>query len=157
MNVDDIISHAMRLDSVIVLRPQPGDGSPEISWGDAFFYYAPGGDIPATQPFATIVTKDYPGEPASGLDLPGAFRLNIAVPKAEFVRIIGSPPRDAATVSFDAQVRDAWFPHPTYGGAGWLSVIEPVTQLPAALSLLEAAHRAAKARHERRTANRSAG
>ncbi|TKK91033.1 hypothetical protein FDA94_04590 [Herbidospora galbida] len=152
MNMDDLIDHAKTLDAVLILRPRPGDGSPEVSWGDAFIYYAPDGVIPATQPFATIVTKDYPDEPASGLDQPGAFRLNIAAPKAEFARVIGSSPRDVMSADHDAHARDTWFPHPVYGAAGWLSVVNPATRLPEALSLLDAAHQAARDRHRRRTA-----
>lgn len=60
MSIDDIIDHVAPLAGVLVLRPHPGDGSPDISWGDVFVYYAPDGQVPATQPFATIVTKDYP-------------------------------------------------------------------------------------------------
>jgi hypothetical protein len=56
----------------------------------------------------------------------------------------------------DAQVRDTWFPHPVYGRAGWLCVVNPDTQLPEALSLLDAAHKAARERHRRRTANNDA-
>ena len=148
MDIEDIIGHAAMLDAVIVLRPQPGDGSPEISWGDAFFYYAPDGRIPATQPFATIVTKDYPDEPASGLDEPDTFRLNIAAPRADFVRVLGLSPHNAVRANYDAHVRDTWFPHPVYGGAGWLSVVNPVAQRAEALSLLSAALRAARARYE---------
>ncbi|PRY30539.1 hypothetical protein CLV70_10491 [Pseudosporangium ferrugineum] len=154
--MDDIIDHARTLDAVLILRPQPGDPSPEVSWGDAFIYYAPGGVLPPTQPFATIVTKDYPDEPPSGLDRPGAFRLNIAAPGADFARVIGSSPRDARNADHDTRARDTWFPHPVYGGAGWLSVVNPDTALPEALSLLEAAHKAARDRHQRRTANNDA-
>ncbi len=50
------IDHAKTLDAVLILQPQCGDTSPEVSWGDAFIYYAPDGVIPSTQPFATIVT-----------------------------------------------------------------------------------------------------
>jgi hypothetical protein len=149
--MDDIIDHARTLDGVLILQPRPGDPSPEISWGDAFIYYAPDGAVPATQPFATIVTKDYPGEPASGLDQPGTFRLNIAAPRAEFERIVGSSPRDATHADHDVRARDTWFPHPVYGRAGWLCVINPDTRLPEALRLLDAAHQAARDRQQRRT------
>ncbi len=39
----------------------PGDGSPELAWGDTFFIYDPNRRFEATQrfPFATIVIKDY--------------------------------------------------------------------------------------------------
>lgn len=50
MSIDDIIGHVVALGGVLVLRPQPGDGSPEISWDDVFFYYAPTGEVPAGQP-----------------------------------------------------------------------------------------------------------
>jgi len=106
---------------VLVLRSEPGDGSPEISWGDVFFYYAPTGEVPTTQPLATIVTKDYPDEPASGLDRPGAFRLNIAVPAS------ASAPLSAVSQT-DPCTPDAWFPHPVYGRAGWISVVDPAAR-----------------------------
>ena len=93
--MDEIINFVAGLDGVLTLRPAPGDGSPEISWGDTFFYYAPDGVIPAaTQPFATIVTKNYPGDEASRLDRPDTFRVNLSVGKEEFVRWTGHPPRE---------------------------------------------------------------
>lgn len=152
MDMDGILDHAATLDAVLVQRPQPGDGTPEISWGDAFIYYAPDGVIPAAQPFATIVTKDYPDEPGSGLDEAGAFRLNIAASTAIFERVIGSSPRAEAGSDHDTRARDTWFPHPVYGGAGWLSVVNPDVLAPDALDLLAAAHAAARDRHRRRTA-----
>ena len=148
--MDDIIEHARTLDAVLILQPRPGDAAPEISWGDAFIYYSPDGSVPAVQPFATIVTKDYPDEPPSGLDQPGAFRLNIAAPRAEFMRIIGAAPREAMSTDHDPRARDTWFPHPVYGRAGWLSIVDPGTLLPEALDLLDAAHRAAQNRHRER-------
>ncbi|WP_211263907.1 DUF6194 family protein [Streptosporangium amethystogenes] len=57
MIMDEIISF---VDGVLTLRPAPGDGSPEVSWGDTFFYYAPDGVTSATpQPFAMVVTKNF--------------------------------------------------------------------------------------------------
>ncbi len=143
MAIDDIIDQVAALGGVLVLRPEPGDGSPEISWGDVFFY-APSGEVPRTQPFATIVTKDYPDEPASSLDRPGAFRLNIAVPAAT------SAPQSIAPQT-DPSTPDAWFPHPVYGRAGWISVVDPAEQTAEeARSLLETAHEAARRRCQRR-------
>ncbi len=46
MNIEEIIEHVEALGDVLAFRPQPGDGSPEISWGDVFFYYAPDGSSP---------------------------------------------------------------------------------------------------------------
>lgn len=42
---------------------RPGSEHPEISWSDHFFYYAPDGLVPRNrQPYATIVTKNYPDD-----------------------------------------------------------------------------------------------
>src|SRR3712207_9342837 len=84
MRMEEVITHVEGLGGVLTLRPQPGDGSPEISWGDAFLYYAPDGAVPRTQPFATGVTKDYPGDEGSRLARPGAFRVNVAAGADEF-------------------------------------------------------------------------
>jgi len=73
--MDEIISFVDGLDGVLTQRAHSGDGSPEIAWGDTFFYYAPDGVVSrTTQPFATIVTKNYPGDESSRLDRPEVFR-----------------------------------------------------------------------------------
>src|SRR5882724_2239011 len=41
MSIDEITEFLGGFAGVLILRPLPGDGSPEISWGDSFFYYAP--------------------------------------------------------------------------------------------------------------------
>ena len=60
MGIDEIIEILERMGGVLTLRPQPGDGSPEISWGDAFFYYAPDGVVPRSQPFTTSSPRTTP-------------------------------------------------------------------------------------------------
>src|SRR3712207_8051719 len=89
MRMQEVIAHVEGLGGVLTLRPQPGDGSPEVSWGDAFLYYAPDGVVPRTQPFATVVTKDHPGDESSRLDRPGAFRVNVAAGREEYRRWTG--------------------------------------------------------------------
>lgn len=117
MELDEIIGYVDGLDGTLTLRPAPGDGSPEISWGDVFFYYAPDGVVPQrTQPFATIVTKNYPGDEASRLDSPGAFRVNMAVGKEVF---------NAAAPTGDPAEPDTVIAHPVYGAAAWLAVVNP--------------------------------
>ncbi len=139
------------LDGVLTLRPGPGDGSPEIAWGDLFFHYAPDGVLPRTQPFATVVTKDYPGEPAAGLDRPGAFRLNIAVSAADFSRWTGRAPGEPAPDDVGPAAPDAVLAHPVYGHLGWLAVVDPGPRTAEAVGgLLRAAHARARARRERR-------
>jgi hypothetical protein len=51
------------LAGVDVVVASEANGAPEVSWGDTFFFYDPGGKVPAARrmPFATIVTKDYGG------------------------------------------------------------------------------------------------
>ena len=156
MTVDEIISYVESLGGVLTLRPGPADGSPEIAWGDTFFYYAPDGAVPtATQPFATIVTKDYPGDEASRLDRPDVYRVNMAAGKEAFIRFTGHAPREPATTEVDPSAIDAVIAHPVYGTVGWLSVVNPGPRTgEATRDLLRAAHHLARARHERRAGSR---
>ncbi|QKW23835.1 hypothetical protein HUT16_36265 [Kitasatospora sp. NA04385] len=148
MTMEEIIDFTAGLDGVLTLRPAPGDGTPEISWGDAFFYYAPDGTLPrAGQPFATVVTKDYPDDATSRLDRPGAYRVNIAAGKAETARRTAQyPDRGPA-----AEPDDTVIPHPVHAAAGWLAVVNPTERTAADVrALLRAAHRSARTRYERR-------
>jgi hypothetical protein len=151
MSIDEIIAFLEQQGGVLTLRPGPGDGSPEISWGDAFCYYAPDGTVPRSQPFATVVTKDYPGEPSSGLDRPGAFRVNVFAGTEEFRRRLGHGPRELAGQEVDPRTPDVLLPHPVYGELGWLAVVDPgpATEQPLR-ELLSRAHRLARARYDRR-------
>ena len=149
MDIEEISDYVASLEGVLTLRPQPGDGAPEISWGDVFFYYAPEGRVPNGQPFATVVTKDYPDEPGWTQGRPGAFRLNIAA--ADDVAKAGTSDR-AGTLP-DPGTADTWTAHPVYGQLGWIAVVNPGERTgDEALSLLRAAHTRARARYERRNA-----
>jgi hypothetical protein len=151
MRIDEIIDFSEDLGGVLTLRPVAGDGSPRISWGDVFFYYAPDGVVPNGQPFASIVTKDYPDDRESRLDRPGAFRLNVAAGTAGFRRWTGRGPRDPESEQVDRSEVDVLFAHPVYGELGWLSVVEPGPRTGAAVQeLLRAAHALARGRRERR-------
>lgn len=151
MSVDEITEFLGGLDGVLALRPRPGDGSPEISWGDTFFYYAPDGVVPkAGQPFATIVTKDYPGDEASRLSRPGAFRLNIAAGADAFSSWAGHQPSEPAG-DVDHSVTDCVLAHPVYGSLAWLAVVNPGSRTDAATrELLRTAHGLARSRYQRR-------
>jgi hypothetical protein len=157
MSIDEIIEFLNDLDGVLPLRPAPGDGSPEISWGDTFFYYAPDGEVPkTTQPFATIVTKDYPGDERSRLNRPDTFRLNLFAGKEAFTRWTGHQPRDATTSEVDPSVIDGVMAHPVYGTLGWLAVVNPGSRTESAIrELLCTAHHLARSRYQRRTGSRS--
>ncbi|MGK8520973.1 DUF6194 family protein [Nocardia asteroides] len=151
MTIDEIIRFVSALDGVLVLSPGPGDGTPEISWGDTFFYYSPSGVVPEkTQPFATIVTKNYPGDEESRLDRPDTFRVNIAASKEDFTRWTGHSPRDPSADD-DKSALDTVIAHPVYGSAGWLAIVNPGERTgEAMLGLLRTAYERARSRYERR-------
>ena len=154
MTIEEIIDFVEGLDGALAIRPGPDDGSPEISWGDTFFFYSPDGVVPrTTQPFATIVVKDCPGDERSRLDRPDTFRVNFAAGKEAFIDRTGHAPREpAAADDEDPSVTDALMAHPVYGSVGWLAVVNPGRRTGAATrELLRTAHRLARSRHERRT------
>lgn len=150
MTAEEIIDFVTGLDGVLALRPGPGDGSPEISWGDTFFYYSPDGVVPTRiQPFATVVTKDYPDDETSDLNRPDAYRVNIAAGKDEFIRWTGHTPREHQAT--DASVADTVLAHPVYGSAAWLAVVNPGARTASTTrDLLRTAYELARARYERR-------
>lgn len=144
MDIAEIVDHVTRLGGVLVLRPQPGDGTPDIAWGDVFFYYAPDGRLPGGQPFATIVTKSYPDEePEPALARVGSFRLNVDVGRVIAADVVPAPTATGGP--------DTWVLHPVYGGLGWVAVIDPGERtVQRARELLAVAHASARARRERR-------
>ncbi|QSE77994.1 DUF6194 family protein [Rhodococcus koreensis] len=150
MTIDDIIDFVEGLDDVLTLRPVPGDGSPEISWGDTFFYYSPDGVVPTTtQPFATIVTKNYPSDEDSRLDRAGAFRVNIHAGREAFIVALGHAPREQGSADVDAGAPDTVIAHPVYGS--WLAVVNPGTRTSQLTrELLRTAYAVARSRYERK-------
>ena len=145
MDMKKLIEKVTEFDGSLVVAPEAGSGYPELSWGDAYFYYAPNGRMPErTQPYGTIITKDYPDDAASGLDASRRFRVNIHV----------GQDRARSLVRADADSRevDVFHRHPLYGDAGWVCVIDPAEKTTdAVLALLRDAHEAARARAARRT------
>ena len=87
MSMQQIIDTVRSFEGALVVEPREGDGTPPLAWGDAFFYYAPDGEIPAnTQPYGTIVTKDYPEDTLSrlgdGTGTAPRWRVNVHVGRA---------------------------------------------------------------------------
>jgi len=151
MSMEQIIATARTLDGVLVFTPEPGSAFPEITWGDAFIYYAPDGRMPRNvQPYATIVSRNYPDDTASDLDTPGRRRVNIRTERAAFVELTGEEPRDL-TRPRDYAAVDSVLPHPVYGALGWISVVDPGERTTdTVVQLLRDAHEAARARFARR-------
>lgn len=155
MTQDDIIAFVTALPATVVTTAREGDGSPDIAWGDTFVFHAPDG-TPATaqrMPFATIVTKDYPGfDTASDLDRPGFFRLNIGVGRAAFEELLGYPPAAHAEHAdgTDYAATDRLIPHPVYAAQGWVAVVNPGPATAGQVKdLLTAAGARAAERHRR--------
>ena len=124
------------------------DGSPEIAWGDAFFFYSPDPNQRDRKfPFATIVTKDYGDfDAASNLNRPGVFRLNIGVDRETFQSTFSD---EAA--GFDFTTLDQLMPHPVYAKQHWICVLNPSRKtLQEMYPLLEAAHAVAVLKHSKR-------
>ncbi|WP_347124013.1 DUF6194 family protein [Microbacterium sp. SY138] len=144
MEMQKIIETVRGLDGVLIVEPEAGSDFPELSWGDAYLYYAPDGRMPErTQPYGTIITKDYPEDTSSALDAPGRFRVNIHVGRAQTESIVDA---DA-----DPTEADVFHRHPLYGTSGWVCVINPAERTAdAVLTLLREAHEAARSRIERR-------
>lgn len=151
MSMQQIIDAVRGFDGALVFVPEPGGEFPEVAWGDAFFYYAPDGRMPRnTQPYGTIVTKNYPDDTASDLDPEGRWRVNVHVDRATFAELTGEEPRRLAKPR-DYAAADVVNPHPVYGALGWVAVVNPGARTTdTVLDLLRRAHRAARARVERR-------
>jgi hypothetical protein len=145
--MDQLLETIRSFDGVLELAPTEGSAFPEVAWGDHFFYYAPDGRVPEReQPYATIVTKNYPDDALSDLDHPGRWRLNVHVGKSALRELTGEDP---GPVDFSAV--DTVLPHPVYGAQGWISIVNPgLATQPLAVRLLREAHDAAVRRASRR-------
>lgn len=149
MSMQQLLNTARSFDGVLELAPSEDSTFPEIAWGDHFFYYAPDGKIPGGQPYATVVTKDYPGEPGSGLDPAGRWRINVHVGNKVRAELVGAPERGEA---HGFRATDVLLPHPVHGAQGWIAVVDPgENTTPTLLSLLRRAHDDAKERARRRS------
>ncbi|MFE7507078.1 DUF6194 family protein [Promicromonospora sp. NPDC057488] len=161
--IDQIIAAVRDLDGALVVAPAAGDPTvPELAWGDAFFYYAPDGEMPRNvQPYGTIVTKNYPDDTTSGLDPAGRWRVNVRVGRARAAELTGAVEPGAVQPGVvgpgtgepatPPDTADVVLPHPVYGAAGWIAVVNPGPATgETVLALLRDAHDAARTRFERR-------
>jgi hypothetical protein len=154
MTRDEIIRFAASLPGVAVETASEGSGAPQIAWGDSFIFYDPERNIAPDRrfPFATIVTKDYPGwDEFSNLDREGVYRLNVNAGRDRFAELFGCPPAEHAdhTADIDYAAIDTLLPHPTYARQAWVSILNsgPHTS-DQARTLITEAHARASARHK---------
>jgi hypothetical protein len=145
--MDQLVDTIRRFDGALELAPTAGSPFPEIAWGDHYFYFAPNGQVPQReQPYATIVTKNYPDDTSGDLDEPGRWRLNIHVGRSAYVELLGADPRLVPS-GVDYAAVDTVLPHPVYRTQGWISIINPgIRTHSLAVSLLRGAHDAARRR-----------
>lgn len=99
------------------------------AYGDLFFFYKPVPDSPNEIYFATVKVSDNDLDHASGLDRLGAFRLSMGVRRSTFVKLFGTAGaldeagNQAGTIDYGQVNR--LLPHPVYGGANWVCVLNP--------------------------------
>lgn len=149
-------------DGVDVVVASQEAGSPEVAWGDSFFFYDPDGNLSPNRrfPFATIVTNDYGDfDRASHLNRPGVFRLNVGVSAETYRSLFGphpAPPGAAGAVDtgHDFTALDQLLPHPVYAPQSWVCVLNPnaATFEDVVRPLLKEAYEMAVRRHTRRAA-----
>ncbi|WP_406689546.1 DUF6194 family protein [Saccharopolyspora sp. ID03-671] len=152
MSMDQILEAVRGFDGVLELAPAEGGEFPEIAWGDHFFYYAPDGAVPwREQPYATVITKNYPGDDRCDLDDPDRRRLNVHLGRAVFTELTGEDPRGEPAET-DLTATDVVFGHPLYRAMGWVSITNPGVRTRAlAIRLLRQAHDDARGRWARRS------
>ncbi len=155
-DVHDVLAWARALPGVDVMTVEEGSEAPPSAWGDSFVTYDPDGtaDRSRWQPFATVVTSDYPGfDTTSRLDRPGVFRVNVSAGRELFTELLGYPPAQAQGRQDDVDhaVIDTWLPHPVYAAQGWVCVLCPGPATgPRLRTLLQEAHARAAARYRGR-------
>jgi Family of unknown function (DUF6194) len=154
-----IIEYISGLAGVVWMTASEENGAPAVAWGDTFFFYDPEGNVAENRrtPFATVLVHDYPGwDTESDLDRDGIFRLNVAVGRSEFERLLGYPPadHDAYHQQFDYAATDVLLPHPQYASQGWISILNPGERTSTQVEpLLDHAYHLAVGRHARRRAH----
>lgn len=128
MTQDEIRERFASNSSVFIQIANSGDGSPEIAWGDTFFYVRDNSGEPKKMPFTTIVTKDYTGfDSESNLNRGGLYRLNIEIGKEKFEDLFGFKTNEFEDnrSRFNFSSLNQLFPHPLYGSNGWVSIVNP--------------------------------
>ncbi|WP_324650158.1 DUF6194 family protein [Georgenia sp. H159] len=149
MSMNEILDAVREFAGVLELAPTAGSNAPSLAWGDHFFYYAPDGELPSGQPYATVVTKNYPDDDSSDLDGPDRWRVNVHVGRGRLTALLGYGPREIPP-GVDYAEADVLLPHPVYASLGWLAVVTPGNAtLPTVLDLLREAHDDARRRATR--------
>ena len=133
---------------------------PVDAWGDTFFFYNPGRQLPDEIYFATLKSQDDDYDRASDLNRPAVFRLNIGISKSTYRSLFGSQPsrRGADAVvntGHDFTALDQLLPHPVYGRMFWVCVLNPsAATFQAVQPLLAEAYDLAVSKYAKRVARK---
>jgi Family of unknown function (DUF6194) len=152
----EIIEYVSGLPGVVTVMASEENAAPAAAWGDTFFFYDPEGNTAENQrlPFATLVIHDYADwDTESDLDRVGIFRVNIAIGRSSFERLLGYAPAEHAAHhdEFDYAATDVLLPHPTYATQGWVSILNPAERTSVQLRrLFDDAYDLAVRRYARR-------
>lgn len=105
-----------------------------VNADNSFFFYNPDPANPDHMfPFATLMVNDV-NDDFSGLNRPGAYRLNMGVSKQTFKGLFGDhagpsarngDASDGAGGHYDFTAFDRLMPHPVYGMMYWVCVLNP--------------------------------
>jgi hypothetical protein len=97
---------------------------------DAYFlfYNPPDSEPDHRMPFATVVSSNA-NDPASDLDRPGVFRLNVGVEKETYRSLFGPLPKlgesGLVDTGHDFTQLDVLMPHPVYAPQSWICALNP--------------------------------
>ena len=118
----------IRIDDIraYILDTLPGVVEQE-TWGESAFFYNPGRRLPSGVYFLTIKHRDSTNDHASKLSADGTFRVNLGLPKKEYIRLFGPTPARPAKggcveTGHDFLWRDRLTPHPVYAWMGWVAI-----------------------------------
>lgn len=103
---------------------------PRESWGEISYFYNPEQRFARGTYFLTIKERDGSNDRASALDREGVWRLNFALPKAQYEQLFGPPPPRPAKGGvvdgdWDFTALDRLMPHPIYGWMAWACILSP--------------------------------
>ena len=105
------------------------DVHPVNSWGELSFFLNPGQQLKRGSYFATLKSKDGENDKASHLNREGVHRLNIGLPKPDYLSLFDylpeRPAKGQAVTGYDFTQINTILPHPVYAWMGWVCILNP--------------------------------
>ena len=148
MQADELIEYALETYDGVILTE---------AWGERGLFTDPDRKLARGTYFVTVEEADGPNDTASDLDREGVYRVNLGISAESFRSHFGGAPErpakgEAVATGHDFAALDEILPHPTYGWANWVRVLNPSRETFEELKpLLDEAYERARAGFERRT------